>query len=69
MKELLKSKKITSGKDLTGLCTFFDIIELNAHSFRGLASLLTPIILEGNLKSELWDLDVILWLSNEELRT
>ena len=86
MNELLKSKKITSDKDLTGLCNSFDNTESHVHSLQGLGiesknygSLLAPIILERlphqlkviisrNLKSELWDLDKILWLINDELR-
>ena len=51
--ELLKSKKITSDKDLTGLRKFFDNIESHVRSLQGLGiesksygSLLAPIILE-----------------------
>ena len=36
MNELLKSKKITSDKDLTGLCKFFDNIESHVYSLQGL---------------------------------
>ena len=53
MNELLKSKKITSGKDLTGLHNFFDNIESHVRSLQFLGiesknygSLLAPIILE-----------------------
>ena len=53
MNELLKSKKITSDKDLTGLRNFFDNIESHVRSLQGLGiesksygSLLAPIILD-----------------------
>ena len=53
MNELLKSKKITSDKDLTGLRKFFDNIESHLHSLQSLGiesknygSLLAPIILD-----------------------
>ena len=87
MNKLLKSKKITSDKDLNGLCKFFDNIKSHVRSLqaigiesRSYGSLLAPIILEilphqlkliisRNLKSEIWDLDKILLLINEELRT
>ena len=86
MNELLKSNKIPSDKDLTGLRNFFDNIESHVRSLQGLGiesknygSLLTPIILERltnqlkltisrNLKSEIWNLDEILMLINEEVR-
>ena len=53
MNELLKSKKITSDKDLTGLRKFFDNIESHLRSLQSLGiesknygSLLAPIILD-----------------------
>ena len=86
LNELLKSKKITSDKDLTGLHKFFYHIESHVRTLQGLGiesknygSLLAPIILgrlshqlkliiTRNLKDEIWDLDKILLLINEELR-
>ena len=59
MNELLKSKKITSDKDLTGLRKFFYYIESHVRTLQGLGiesknygSLLAPIIL-GRLSHQL----------------
>ena len=86
MNEILKSKKITSDKDLTGLRKFFDNIESYVLSLQGFGiisknhgCLLTLIIqkrlphqfkliISPNLKSKMWDLDKILFRSNEEVR-
>ena len=69
MNELLKSKKIKPGTDLTGLRKFFENIESHLRSLQGLfiesknyGLLLASIILETPSLAEIWRVKYGIWI-------
>ena len=69
MNELLKSKKVRPGTDLTGLRRFFENIESHLRSLQGLfiesknyGSLLTSTILETPSLAEIWRVKYGIWI-------